>query len=258
MSLKAAAVSLGAVSWQPLAGTKAALAERLLAGVEPELLRICGLKLPELKHELAARGHKITGRKATCMARLHAGEDEADTAVHAAAARIGQKPWLLDRAVEIFVHSSQRGLPLATATAAALFTPAPTVVDAAAGAAEHALLEELRGLKRKKKVAGDRHGPFYSLALLHQSRLRSKQLDLVVEHVLEVQAARVAGPPNVGLALEYADRHALLRALLPPSPIENALRARDRAADPLRDFGALRRPQLAPHSARQRGFPGLE
>ena len=225
-------------------GTKAALAEWLLAGAEPELLRICGLKVVELKQELEARGLKISGRKPACMARLHAGEDEANTAVHGAGARIGQKPWLLDRAVEIFVHSAQRGVPLATATAAALdwakasinsaveagtatalFTPAPTVADVVAKVAEHALLEALRVLERKKKVPGDRHGPFYSLALLRQSRLRSKQLDLVVEHVLEAQAAGGAGPPNVGSALDYADRHALLRALLPPSPIENALRA---------------------------------
>ena len=145
---------------------------------------------------------------------------------------------------EIFLHSAQRGVPLPTATAAVL-TWAKAGIDAAAepgtaatplftravplageeAAAERALLQTLRELERKKKQAGDRHGAFHSLALLRQSRLRSKQVDLVVEHALAVAAAAADGAPAVGTALEYADKHALLRALLPPCPIENALRA---------------------------------
>ena len=220
----------------PVTGTKGDLIGRLLEGADAEALRICTLKISELKEELQAKGLMITGVKVVLAARLHAGEDEAG-AGRPATTLVGKKAWLQDRANEIFAHSSQRGVLLQAAVDLALkwakeqadvaagggvatpfFTMAVTLQEEAANE-ERRLLAKLQAVEKKKRVAGDRHGPFYSVALLRQSRLRGKQLDVVVDHIATTRA------PDVGPAASYVDRHALLRAMLPPCPIENALRA---------------------------------
>ena len=188
----------------PITGSKGDLIGRLLEGADPEALRICTLKISELKEELQAKELMITGVKVVLAARLHAGEDEAG-ADHPATTLVGKKAWLRDRTNEIFSHSSQRGVLLQAAIDLALEwakewaracsfgrRAAPSADEAAAGGdatpfftmavtlqeeaavEERRLLAKLQAMEKKKRVAGDRHGPFHSVALLRQSQLLGK------------------------------------------------------------------------------------
>ena len=175
----------------PITGSKGDLIGRLLEGADAEALRICTLKIPELKEQLRAKGLMTTGVRVVLAARLHAGEDEAG-AGRPATTLVGKKAWLQDRANEIFAHSSQRGVLLQVAVDLALkwaqdqadiaagggvatpfFTMAVTLQEEAA-VEERRLLAKLQAMEKKKRVAGDRHGPFHSVALLRQSQLLGK------------------------------------------------------------------------------------
>ena len=234
-----AAATEAAIPGAAAAAAAPAAEPALSAGEKEEKDRIGKLKVAELKEELKALKLRTSGLKADLAKRLFAKEDEQPAAGSgggdSADGPIGKKRWLLARAAEMLRTGSQRGVLLSAAvevvlqwskdqiSAAAVADIAdqnlPKCVElpTAKRAAELALIATLNTLEKKKQVARDRHGPFYSAKLLRLDKLNAKQVDAVVEWALadgRTSEAMPGGAAPVGAAAGADPEH---RAKLDPA-----------------------------------------